>query len=285
MSTEIGQDARWFDDNRANWDDRAALHEASGYGIDRLLTAPDAISDEVAADVPYLGDLTGLDVIHLQCHLGTDTVSLTRLGARRVVGVDLSGESLRRARSLAERAGARLELVESNVYDARGAVTGDFDLVYTTVGVLCWLPDIEAWAQVVASMLRPGGRLHLRDDHPVFMAVGDDVSGGLTLHEPYFQQAEPMTWDDEGSYVATPDGAEPVRHTRNHQWNHGVGEILTALIKAGLVIDEVAEPRTSAWCRWSELMEPTDDGAWRFSDPAQRAQLPLQLLVRAHRSE
>lgn len=285
MSTETGQDARWFDDNRANWDDRAALHEASGYGIDRLLTAPDAISDEVAADVPYLGDLTGLDVIHLQCHLGTDTVSLTRLGARRVVGVDLSGESLRRARSLAERAGARLELVESNVYDARGAVTGDFDLVYTTVGVLCWLPDIEAWAQVVASMLRPGGRLHLRDDHPVFMAVGDDVSGGLTLHEPYFQQAEPMTWDDEGSYVATPDGAEPVRHTRNHQWNHGVGEILTALIKAGLVIDEVAEPRTSAWCRWSELMEPTDDGAWRFSDPVQREQLPLQLLVRAHRSE
>lgn len=286
MSTETGQDAaRWFDDNRANWDDRAALHEASGYGIDHLLAAPDAISDEVAADVPYLGDLTGLDVIHLQCHLGTDTVSLARLGARRVVGVDLSGESLRRARSLAERAGARLELVESNVYDAREVVTGDFDLVYTTVGVLCWLPDVDAWARVVASLLRPGGRLHLRDDHPVFMAVGDDVSAGLTLHEPYFQQAEPMTWDDAGSYVATPEGAEPVRHTRNHQWNHGVGEIVTALVRAGLVIDEVSETRTSAWCRWDGLMEPTDDGQWQLSDPAQREQLPLQLIVRAHRPE
>lgn len=272
----------WFDDNRANWDDRAALHEASGYGIEHLLSAPDVVSEEVRPDLPLLGDLTGLDVIHLQCHLATDTISLARLGARRVVGVDLSGESLRRARALAERAGARLELVEANVYDARDAVTGDFDLVFTTLGVLCWLPDVDAWARVAASLLRPGGRLHLRDDHPMFMAVGDDVSGGLALHEPYFQQTEPMTWEDEGSYVEAPEDAAPVAHTRNHQWNHGVGEIVTALIRAGLVIDEVAETRTSAWCRWPGLQERCEEG-WRLVDPALRESLPLQLVVRAHR--
>ena len=271
-----------FADNRANWDDRAALHEACGYGIAELLASPAALTKDVAADLGRLGDLTGLDVIHLQCHLGLDTISLARLGARRVVGLDLSARSLERARDLARRAGARIELVESNVYAARGAVTGDFDLVYTTLGVLCWLPDVGAWARVVARLLRPGGRLVLRDDHPVFMAVGDDASHGLTLHEPYFQQDEPMTWENEGSYVEAPADAAPIAHTRNHQWNHAVGEILTALMGAGLVLEEVGETRVSAWRRWPDLMEPCE-GGYRFADPALREMLPLQLVVVARR--
>ena len=212
-----------FVDNRANWDDRATLHEASGYGIAELLASPTALTKDVTDDRERLGDLVDLDVIHLQCHLGLDTISLSRLGARRVVGLDLSPRSLERARELARRAGARIELVDSNVYAAREAVTGDFDLVYTTLGVLCWLPDVDLWARVVARLLRPGGRLVLRDDHPVFMAVGDDTSQGLTLHEPYFQQEEPMTWEKEDSYVEAPEGAAPITHTRSHQWNHAVG--------------------------------------------------------------
>ena len=114
------------------------------------------------------------------------------------------------------------------------------------------------------------------------MAVGDDVAHGLTLHEPYFQQPEPMTWEDDGSYVAVPDGTPPIARTRNHQWNHAVGEILTAVLRAGLVLDEVAETRVSAWCRWPDLMEPCEEG-YRFADPAMREVLPLQLLVAAHR--
>ena len=155
MTSQPDQAIR-FAENRANWDDRAALHEASGYGIAELLASPGAITREVARDTGLLGDLTGLDVIHLQCHLGLDTISLSRLGAARVVGLDLSPESLRRARALAARAGAGIELVEANVYDARAVVTGSFDLVYTTLGVLCWLPDVEAWASVIASPSAPG---------------------------------------------------------------------------------------------------------------------------------
>ena len=144
------------------------------------------------------------------------------------------------------------------------------------------MPDVEAWASVIASLLCPGGRLLLRDDHPVLMAVGDDTAYGLTLHEPYFQQPEPMTWEDDGSYVAAPDGTPPIAHTRNHQWNHAVGEVLTALLRAGLVLDEVAESRVSAWCRWPDLMEPCREG-YRLTDPVMREMLPLQLLVVARR--
>lgn len=120
--------------------------------------------------------------------------------------MDLSPESLRRARLISRRAGAEIEYVEANVYDAREAVEGDFDLVYSSIGVLCWLPDIAAWARVVASLLDPGGRLLLRDDHPMFMTIGEDVSDGLRIEQPYFEREQPMTWDDPVTYVEAPEG-------------------------------------------------------------------------------
>ena len=272
--------ASWFADNRANWDDRAAVHEASGYGIEALVTDPAHISAEVAQDRERLGDLTGLDVVHLQCHLGTDTVGLKRLGARRVVGVDLSPESLRRAREISQRAGAEIEYVEANVYDARTAVEGDVDLVYSSIGVLCWLPDIAGWARVVASLLRPGGRLLLRDDHPMFMTIGDDVSHGLRVEQPYFERELPMTWDDAGTYVETPEGGPVIAHGTNHQWNHSIGEILTALLAAGLVLDSFEETPYSAWMPWPELMV-RDGDRYRLREDPDR--VPLQYVLTAHR--
>ncbi len=274
--------AYWFDDNRANWDDRAAVHEASGYGIAELLASPEAITAEIALDRDRLGELNGREVIHLQCHLGLDTISLARMGAARVVGLDLSGESLRRARAIAERAGANIDFVEANVYDARAAVTGDFDVLYTSIGVLCWLPDVAGWARVIVSLLKPGGRLVFRDDHPVFQAIGDDLSNGPVLREPYFQAVEPSTWEDDTSYVGPVGDAPAIIHTRSHQWNHSVAEIITALLDAGLVIDEVTETRYSAWRRWPDAMEPCPEG-FRFIDKAMRNCLPLQLAVVAHR--
>ena len=118
----------WFEDNRKNWDDRAAVHRASGYGIPELIDDSEAIPSTLAPDVDRLGDLRGAAVIHLQCHLGTDTVGLSRLGASRVVGVDLSGASIAHAREIAEACAADIEYVEANVYDARSAVEGSFDL-------------------------------------------------------------------------------------------------------------------------------------------------------------
>ncbi|WP_028049340.1 bifunctional 2-polyprenyl-6-hydroxyphenol methylase/3-demethylubiquinol 3-O-methyltransferase UbiG [Cellulomonas sp. URHD0024] len=271
----------WFEDNRKNWNDRAALHHASGYGIQELIDDPRAISATLVPDVARLGDLTGKDVIHLQCHLGTDTVSLSRLGPRRVVGVDLSGESVRRARAIATECRADVEYVEANVYDAREAVVGDFQLVFTSLGVLCWLPDVDGWARVVASLLAPGGRFVIRDDHPMFMTIGEDVSRGLLVEQPYFQQDEPLTWDDAGSYVVASPGAPAIGNTRNHQWNHSLGEIVTALLRAGLVITALEESSYSAWCPWPELMVADEAGRYRLRDRPER--LPMQFVIEAHR--
>ncbi|MFT3875362.1 MAG: class I SAM-dependent methyltransferase [Propioniciclava sp.] len=269
----------WFAENEANWDDRAALHERSGYGIEELVADPARITPELAQDVDRLEPIAGADVIHLQCHLGTDTVGFARLGARRVVGVDLSGESLSRARSIAERCGVRIGYVQANVYDARQAVEGDFDIVYTSLGVLCWLPEVAGWAQVVASLLKPGGRFLIRDDHPMFMTIGEDVRDGLRIEQPYFERPDPLTWVDEGSYVDAPDAA-PVQHARNHQWNHSLGAIVTALLDAGLRIDALEETPYAAWCAWPDLMVREGD-RWRLREDPDR--LPLQFMIAAHR--
>ena len=160
--------------NRANWDERVPAHAASpDYGLERFADDPSHLSDVVRFDLPRLGDISGLAGVHLQCHIGTDTVSLARLGAR-MTGLDFSAPAIAQARALAAAAGADATFVESDLYGAADVLgRGRFDLVFTGIGALCWLPDIRRWAQVVADLLRPGGRLFIREGHPVLWSLAD----------------------------------------------------------------------------------------------------------------
>ena len=281
--------------NRSNWDSRAPVH-AQGYGIDRLLADPRSLSGVVAFDLPRLGDIAGLDVVHMQCHIGTDTLSLARLGAR-VTGVDLSGASLDEARSLATRAGADIEYVQSDVYAAPGALDGRrFDLVYTGIGAICWLPSIRRWAQTVTDLLRPGGRLFIRDGHPVLlsalaMTVGAEHEdrqqqawitgpGGVTpaLELPYFEQPEPLVWNDEYTYAGTEKVAQP----RSMDWNHGLGEIVTAVLDAGLELTSLTEHDSVPWDALPGLMVLDEvTGEYRLRD--RPARLPATFTLTARR--
>jgi len=181
--------------NKAMWDERAPAHAASpGYSFDRLISDPEGLSGVVRFDRPRLGDLAGQRGVHLQCHIGTDTVSLARLGAR-MTGLDFSSVALAHARRLAQRNGADVDFHEAEVYDAVDVLgPAAFDFVYTRVGALCWLPDVARWARVVADLLRPGGRLFIREGHPMRWAL-DDQSDALTLRCPYFEHAEPVVND------------------------------------------------------------------------------------------
>ncbi len=143
--------------NRASWDERAPAHARSvRYGVDEFVSDPQRLSRVVQFDRPRLGDISGLRAVHLQCHIGTDTLSLARLGAQ-VSGLDFSAASIAEARTLAERTGTSIDYHEANVYDAVDVFgAGQFDLVYTGVGALCWLPDIKRWADVVAGVAQAG---------------------------------------------------------------------------------------------------------------------------------
>ncbi len=218
----------------------------------------------VRFDLPRLGDIGGRRGVHLQCHIGTDTISLSRLGAR-MTGLDFSSASVAQARRLAEQTGADVEFFESDVYDAVTTLgAGAFDLVYTGVGALCWLPDIRRWAGVVAGLLRPGGRLFIREGHPMLWALADPREDGmLAVEYPYFETTDPTVWDEGGTYVETD---VVFAHNLTHEWNHGLGEIVTALLDEGMDITGLVEHDTVPWEARPGEMQRVADTEWRLID-------------------
>jgi SAM-dependent methyltransferase len=268
------------DVNRANWDDRVAAHAASpDYAVARFAEDPSFLSEVVSFDLPRLGEIAGLEAVHLQCHIGTDTVSLARLGAR-MTGLDFSAPALEQGRRLAAAVGVEVEFVESDLYGAPGVLGRErFDLVYTGIGAICWLPDIRRWAEVVASVLRPGGRLFMREGHPVLWSLAEPRPDGLLVLEfPYFEQEEPSVWDEGGTYVETD---HVFTHNVTHEWNHGLGEIVTALFEAGLELTALEEHDSVPWDAMPGQMTPIGGGEFRLSDRPER--LPHSYTLQARR--
>ena len=251
--------------NRAAWDERAPAHVASpDYAVDKFRSDPEFISSVVRFDLPLLGSVAGLRGVHLQCHIGTDTISLSRLGAR-MTGLDFSAASLAEARRLAEELGDPTDFVEADLYSAPDVLPAHtYDLVFTGIGALGWLPDIRRWAGVVAGLLAPGGRLFIREGHPVLWSLADPRPDGLIVIEhPYFERDEPSVWDEPGTYV---ESDVDFQHTVTHEWNHGLGEIVTALLNEGLQITSLVEHDSVPWVPMEGQMDDLGNGEFQLSD-------------------
>lgn len=265
--------------NLANWNSRVPLHE-QGYGLDRFRDDPSYLSQVVQFDLPRLGDVAGLDAVHLQCHIGTDTLSLARLGAR-MTGLDFSAPALESARRLASDCGQEIEYVHSDLYGAVDALGGErFDLVYTGIGALCWLPDIRRWAQVVAALLRPGGRLFIREGHPVVWTLCDPRPDGLLVIEfPYFEVPGGTTFHEETTYVEHEGTLESPDIV---SFNHGLAEIFNALWDAGMQITGFVEHDSVPWNVAGDAMVEGDDGEFRLREQPER--LPCTFTLQAVKS-
>lgn len=263
--------------NERNWDSRTPVHVASEfYGL-----AGDW--DPFRWFAPFewddLGDLEGRDVLHLQCHLGAETVAFARKGAR-TVGLDISGESVRQARDIAAKAGDDVEYVHADVYDAVNAVGGRrFDTVYTGKGALCYLPDLTAWAEVVRNLLRPGGQLYLVEFHPLLHAVGPepgtDDGHRPTIYGDYLEGRGAIERDGSKTYT---DGPAVTGATEVYEWRHGVADIVNAVLASGLRLTGLRETDTLPWPRWSTMC-PEEHGWFRQLPEAPR--LPLLLTLNA----
>ncbi len=253
--------------NLANWESRVPLHE-QGYALYRYRDDRELLSDVVRFDLPLLGDVAGLDTVHLQCHIGTDTLSLHRLGAQ-VTGLDFSPAALGVAAGLATDCGADIDWTESEVYDAVDVLGAKrFDLVYTGIGALCWLPDIAEWARVVAGLLRPGGRLFIREGHPMLWSLSDPREDQLLVVEfPYFEVEGGTTFVETDTYVEV-DG--PVQSPESVSFNHGLGEILTAVADAGLRLDSFTEHTSVPWNPLGDAMVAIPGGEWQLRESPDR---------------
>ena len=282
--TNDSQNAPYYDANRARWDESVPIHAASeGYDLAGFLRGEKTL---YALEMEEVGDVRGKALLHLQCHFGMDTLNWARLGAR-VTGLDFSGAAVDRARELAAQIGINdATFVQANVYDAPNVLDEQFDIVYTGIGALCWLPDIRGWAQVVSKLLRPGGFVYVYEGHPLLWALDDERGDRqLVVHSPYFETERPAEWVGETTYVDGP----PLKNLRSFEWNHGLGEIVTALIEAGLRLDFLHEHREVAWQALPWLVRTGGDSnakgyarrtAWQL--PAEQRDLcPLMYSLKA----
>jgi SAM-dependent methyltransferase len=270
---------RMFEVNQANWDARTPVHAGSAfYGA---AGGRDPFSWFAPFEWEDLGDLRCRDLIHLQCHIGTETIAFARKQAR-TVGLDFSGESLAHARRLAGNAQVSVEYVQSNVYDSVTALAGRrFDVVYTGKGALCYLPDLARWASVVTELLRPGGLLYLVEFHPVLYALGPkpapDAGPELVLRHDYLAGRGAVEHTVTHTYT---DGPALASGTVAYEWAHGLGEVVNALLGAGLRIARLRETELLPWRRWQRMV-PVADGWWRLPD--EDARIPLLYALAATR--
>jgi SAM-dependent methyltransferase len=266
----------WLALNRANWDERVALHMDAGsdYDLSRLHAA-DPRLDPIVASI--LGSVSGLKVAHLQCHFGLDTLVLARQGAE-VVGVDFSAPAIETARRLAlDVSLPEARFVQADIYDAPAALAADcgsFDRVLVSWGALCWLPDMAGWARVIAALLRPGGCLALAEAHPaayVFDDANATPDGRPGWYLPYLGRS--VSQEDEAIDYANP--AIPLSNTRTSQWLHPLSDVMTGLLAAGLRLDRFEEFDRVPWRMFRSLVSD-GDGFWRWPD---RPWLPLSYAV------
>ena len=183
-------------------------------------------------ELDLLGDIKGKSVLHLQCHFGQDTISLQRMGAI-ATGVDLSDEAITKARDINDRLGLGTEFICSDVFALKEKLHQQFDIVFTSYGTIAWLPDLDKWADVIRHFLKPGGKFVFAEFHPAVWMWDDD----FTEVKYAYLNREPIADVEEGTYADKDAGTQNAFVC----WNHGIGEVVTALLKQGLAIDALRE--------------------------------------------
>ncbi len=271
MSTDW-QDT-WRETNRANWDERVPIHTGGDfYDVESFKAGQERLRP---FELEEVGDVSGRDLLHLQCHFGIDTLSWARHGAR-VTGLDFSEPAVEAARSLAREIGIDATFVRSDVYDAAEALGGRaFDVVYTGFGALIWLPDIFRWARVAAGLVRPGGFLYVAEFHPFSDVFGDE---DLTVEHDYFHTDEPYRYDEPGTYA---DFDAETENNVTYEWHHPLSDVVSALIGAGLTLEFLHEHEHTYFPRWPFLEKSGSD---TYKIPEGRPRIPLTYSLLARRA-
>jgi SAM-dependent methyltransferase len=257
----------YFKANQKLWDAKTPVHLGSGfYDLDAFKAGASSLKPE---ELQALGDVAGKRLLHLQCHFGQDTLSWARCGAE-VTGIDLSPAAIQAAKDLSRELEIPATFVEGNVYDTPDLITPGFDIVFTSYGVIGWLPDMDRWAKVISDMLNPGGIFYMIEFHPVIWMFDEDVK---EIGYPYFNKEvihdqEEATYADKESYIGL-DG---------YSWNHSIGEVVSALLDHGLEIDLLEEYDYSNYNVFPNMVQ---DEKGRFRSKEKTGYLPWMYAIKA----
>lgn len=259
--------------NRALWDEWSEIHASSDfYDLSSFISGEHGIRLQ-DYELEEIGDVAGKDLLHIQCHIGTQTLSWARLGAN-VTGTDFSEVGLAKARELADAIDVPARFVRSETYKLPEVLQGEFDIVYMSGGVLGWLPDMAKLGEVVAHYVKRGGFFYIAEVHPVTMVFDEESKNELKLKWPYWTHEEPLAIETEGSYA---DRTAELVSTHEYGWNHSLGEIVTGFARAGLRIDSLRE---YPFVHWPVGFLEEVDGRWVL--PSRHdGELPLYFSLKA----
>lgn len=267
----------YFQANQEDWDRLTILHEqAPFYDLEGFKQGKDRLR---SIELTELGDVSGKSLLHLQCHFGLDTLSWARRGAV-VTGVDFSEKAITLARALSQELEIPATFYQANIYHLREVLSGGFDIVFTSYGVLHWLPDLERWATIIAHYVKPGGIFYIVEDHPFFRVFRAKPDGEFRAERPYFFASEPEQYVRKGSY-ATEGKSESESETGSYYiWNHDLGEILNSLINAELRIEFLHEFPYAARAKFPFMVQG-EDGWWRL--PERHGTIPFLFSLQARK--
>ncbi len=261
--------------NQALWDEWTDIHaESKYYDLESFMAGKSSLK---ALDIVEVGAVAGKTLLHLQCHFGMDTLSWARLGAQ-ATGVDFSEKAITLARRLNTELGLDAEFVCSDVYELPDNLDGQFDIVYTSEGVLAWLRDLPRWGQVIAHFLKPGGTFYIREIHPFGQIFDDQIeTPELRVVYPYFGTGEAHKWETQGTYA---DWNADVAQPYNYQWTHSLGEVVNALLDAELHLEFLHEYPFSSY-QMLAFMEQREDGWWYL--PENLPEMPFTFTIKARK--
>ncbi len=267
---------KYYDANKELWDEFARLHyetESEDYSVKSFLEGQTTLK---SYELKEMGNVKGKSLLHLQCHFGLDTLSWAREGAT-VTGIDISSEGIRLAKLLAKQTKLEAIFIESNLYDLPKVLSEKFDIVYTSIGVLCWLNDLKEWGKIITHFLKPGGFFYIAETHPFSMVFDDQTKDikELQVYYNYFHDPKPLEFTADGSYASDEIKIEP---KKEYEWAHSMSDIINSLIEAGLRIEFLNEYPFSTWKQFP-FAECGPDGFFRLRN--QKAEIPLLFTLKA----
>lgn len=261
----------YYEANKKRWNELVGIHVKSGsYDVNGFLRGKSSLH---APELEALPDVEGKTLLHLQCYFGMDTLSWARRGAK-VTGVDFSDKAIEMARLLVHKAGLEAEFINCNLYNLPQYLDREFDIVYTSYGVLMWLNDIDEWARIVARYLKTGGTFYIAEFHPFVWIFDNDHPTQLVIKYDYWHKTEPDHYISEEAYAS---GGLKLKNTDEYGWAHPLGTVVTALIDAGLTIELLREYPFTVDEDQFKFLKKDPEGYWRIpGDP-----VPLMYSIKA----
>ena len=241
----------YFDENKNLWNQRTAIHkDSSFYDVDSFLEGKSSLNEIERSE---LGDVSNLKILHLQCHFGMDSLSLQRMGAN-VTGVDLSDVAIDEAKRLNHQLSLDAKFICCNIYDLKDHLDDQFDIIFTSYGVIGWLPDLNTWAKIIADFLKPGGFFYMAEFHPVVWMLDEEFKEV----KYYYHNKETIIVDSHGTYT----NRDADIQGKEYSWNHSISEVINALLNQKLQLVFFNEYSYSPYSCFKNVVQG-EDGNWR----------------------